>query len=29
MKLARHALIASALATPAIARAQGGWRQDR
>jgi tripartite-type tricarboxylate transporter receptor subunit TctC len=29
MKLSRRALIASALATPAIARAQGGWRPDR
>jgi len=29
MRLSRRALIASALATPAIARAQGGWRPDR
>jgi len=29
MKLSRRALIASALTTPAIARAQGGWRPDR
>ncbi|MCA3361681.1 MAG: tripartite tricarboxylate transporter substrate binding protein, partial [Roseomonas sp.] len=29
MKLSRRALIASALATPAIAKAQGGWRPDR
>jgi hypothetical protein len=29
MKLSRRALLASALATPAIARAQGGWRPDR
>jgi len=29
MSLSRHALMASALAAPAIARAQGGWRPDR
>jgi len=29
MKLSRRTLLASALATPAIARAQGGWRPDR
>lgn len=29
MKLSRRALIASALATPAITRAQSGWRPDR
>ncbi|MFO0186667.1 MAG: tripartite tricarboxylate transporter substrate binding protein, partial [Alphaproteobacteria bacterium] len=29
LKLSRRTLLASALATPAIARAQGGWRPDR